>query len=262
MTLLHAAGLSVSLGRKTILQDVTFSLQPGTLVGLLGPNGSGKTTLLRAISGLIRYTGSLSLYGKEVSTWRTRSLARQVAIVRQGAQLLFDFTVQEMVLLGLSPHKRLLEGTSSADLNRVGAALAQVDLANYQQRSILVLSGGERQRVFLAQALAQDAGLLLLDEPTTHLDVHHQHGFLRLVCQLVDEGRSAISVFHDIELAARFCSHLLVVDGGRLVASGAPQAVVTEELMASVFKMQARVTRTGRGMLHIAYEKPLSCTAP
>ncbi len=198
------------------------------------------------------------LDGKELTSWKARSLARSVASVRQGAQLLFDFSVQEMVLLGLSPHKRLLESTSTEDLERVNKALAEVDLARYQRRSILSLSGGERQRVFLAQALVQDAGLLLLDEPTTHLDVHHQHGFLQLVRALVEAGRSAIAVFHDIELAARFCTHLLVLDEGRLIADGTPQEVVTQALLASVFKMRTRIVPNYGGTLRIAYEMPLA----
>ena len=257
--LVQASHVSVSLGRKPvpILHEICFSVHEGSLVGLLGPNGSGKTTLLRTVSGLLPYTGSLQLYSSEVSTWNTRALARRVAVVRQNTQLLFDFTVQEIVLLGLSPHKRLLEGTSRHDYARVKAALMQVDLNGYQERSILSLSGGERQRVFLAQALVQDATLLLLDEPTTHLDVHHQHRFLQQIRAHVAEGRNALAVFHDLELAARYCTHLIVLDGGRLIAEGTPADVLTEALLASVFKMRTRIRNDQGGELRVAYDLPL-----
>ena len=256
--LLRAAGLSVTLGRTPTLQDVSFTLESGTLVGLVGPNGSGKTTLLRAICGLLPYQGSLRLRNQEVSTWKARALAQHVAFVRQGAQLSFDFTVREMVLLGLSPHKRLLEHTSNSDHQRAQVALDRVDLSGFEGRSMLSLSGGERQRVYLAQALVQNAELLLLDEPTTHLDVHHQHGFLQLVSTLVDSGRAGLAVFHDLELAARYCSHLLVLSGGRLVAQGPPQDTITEALLASVFQMRATVDGTGGPALRIAYLEPKS----
>ncbi len=254
----------MALGRRPapILHDLGFSVQAGTLTGLLGPNGSGKTTLLRAICGLVPYAGSLQLQGTEIADWRARALARSVAIVRQGAQLLFDFSVQEMALLGLSPHKRLLESTSARDLERAHQALAQVGLASFYRRSMFSLSGGERQRVYLAQALVQDASLLLLDEPTTHLDVHHQHGFLRTVVDLVKAGRSSMAVFHDIELAARYCKYLMILDRGRLAAHGTPHEVVTEAMLASVFKMRSRVSATATGGLRITYEQPMAQPLP
>ena len=260
MPLVMADHLHITLSRKPILRAVTFALQPGTLVGLIGPNGSGKTTLLRAISGLVQYKGSLKLRGTEVRAWKARALAREIAFVRQSVQLLFDFTVQELVLLGLSPHKKLLESTSSDDRARVERALAQVDLAGFGARSMLSLSGGERQRAYLAQALAQDAQLLLLDEPTTHLDVHHQHGFLQLILGLVAAGRSALAVFHDIEMAAHFCTHLLVLDGGRLIAVGKPDEVITESVLASVFRMRTQITYNHGGTLRIAFGLPLDST--
>ena len=135
-------------------------------------------------------------------------------------------------------------------------ALFRVDLAGFENRGIRTLSGGEQQRAWLAQALVQDADLLLLDEPTMHLDVHHQFGFLQRVIALVEAGRTAITVFHDLELAARFCDTLLVLDQGALTAWGPPRTVVTASLLASVFRMHAKVTRQSSGTLRITYDSP------
>jgi len=256
--LLQATELCVALGRKEILRDLTFSVHPGTLVGLLGPNGSGKTTLLRALGGLLPYRGSLAFCGKEVIEWKTRNIAQHVASVQQGAHFLFDFTVQEMVLLGRSPYKRFLESASVGDHVRMRHALTQVDLAGYEHRSVLSLSGGERQRVWLAQALVRDPQLLLLDEPTAHLDVHHLYGFLQYVRNLVDAGQTAIVAFHDIALAARFCNHLLILENGCLAALGGPEQILTESLLASVFKMATQITSNEDAPLNISFERPIT----
>ena len=258
MSLITAQQLCVRIGTETILHDLEFGISPGTRAGLIGPNGSGKTTLLRAISGLIPYEGSLTLQGQEVAAWKARNLAQQLAFVRQRSPLSFDFTVQDIVLLGRSPHKGFLERTTRRDREQVQHALERVDLTGYATRSVLSLSGGECQRVFLAQALVQEAYLLLLDEPTTHLDVHHQYGFLDLVCELVAGGRTSITVFHDIALAARYSNCLFVLDRGHLVASGPPCAILTEALLASVFRMHTQLETTADGQLLIHYQAPVA----
>jgi len=258
MALVSAEQLSVALDGTEILHDLPFEVAPGTWMGLLGPNGSGKTTLLRTLAGLLPYRGTLVLDGRPVRAWSARALARRVAFVRQTTPLSFDFSVEELVLLGRSPHKGWLERYGGDDRTSVQEALARVDLSGFARRSVLSLSGGERQRVFLAQALVQEADLLLLDEPTTHLDVHYQFEFLNVVRDLVAAGRTVIAVFHDLELAARFSDHLLVLDEGRLVADGPPQAVLTETLLAEVFRMQARLATTSAGSVRIHYEAPVS----
>ena len=256
--LIAAHQLRIKIDGKRILHNLDFQIESGTQVGLIGPNGSGKTTLLRTMSGLLRYEGSLTMLGMEVHAWKARALARQMAFVRQATALSFDFKVREMVLLGRAPHKGFLEGDNRVDLERASWALDRVDLAGFSKRSILSLSGGELQRVFLAQALVQDADLLLLDEPTTHLDVHHQYGFLGLVGELVQSGKTSIAVFHDIELAVRYSQYLLVLDKGHLVASGDPLDIVTEQLLASVFSMRTRVEVAASGRLLISYEEPVT----
>jgi len=258
--LIAAEALSVALGERTILDGLTFEIPPGSFVGLLGPNGSGKTTLLRTLSGILPYKGKLLLEGRPLRQWPQRALARRVAVVRQTPGLIFDFTVEDVVLLGRAPHKGWLEPFTAHDRAKAHEALAAVDLAHATHRLLHTLSGGEQQRVFLAQALVQEADLLLLDEPTAHLDVHHQFEFLERVRALVAEGRTAIAVFHDLELAARYADRLLVLHQGRLVGDGQPASVLTETLIADVFRMAARLHHLEDNTPRIQYLHPISET--
>lgn len=256
--LLAADDLSVSLEEKPILQHLTFTVEAGTWVGLIGPNGSGKTTLLRAINGMLPYTGSLRLSGRPVRAWSAQEMARRIAFVRQNAALAFDFTVWELIRLGRAPHKRLLQSYTRHDQALIERALAQVDLAGFEERSVLSLSGGELQRAFLAQALVQEADVLLLDEPTAHLDVHYQFTFMNQVQALVDKGRTVLAVFHDLELASRYAGRLLTLDQeGHLAAAGTPSDVLTPALIASVFRMEANITDSRGGGLRIDYLRPV-----
>jgi len=257
MPAVFADRLNVSLDGKAILRELGFTVEAGMWVGLLGPNGSGKTTLLRTLGGLLPYTGTLTLFDRPVHAWKPRELARRLAFVRQATTLSFDFTVEELVLLGRAPHKGWLDVDTRADRERVRAALAQVDLAGFESRSMLSLSGGEQQRVLLAQALVQEAEILLLDEPTAHLDVHHQFEFIDHVHGLVKAGRTVVAAFHDLELAARFADQLLVLDRGRLAAAGPPRDVLTEALLASVFRMKARLELSDDDIPRIHYLAPL-----
>jgi len=258
MTALSAKNVSVSLSGKPILVGLDFEINGGSWTGVLGPNGSGKTTLLRAIAGLLEYTGTLLLNGKDVSVWSSREMARQLAFVRQSHSMAFDFRVRELVLLGRSPHKSMLSSYDDEDDRRVFEALESVDLGGFANRSFHSLSGGEQQRVLLAQALAQGADILLLDEPTTYLDVHHQYEFMQHVRGLVDQGKTVIGAIHDLELAARFSDDVLILRGGRVAASGTPSEVLNEELLAGVFRMRARVESDTNSSVRIAYDEPLS----
>jgi len=257
MALLSVSDLDVSLDGTHILKSVSFAVEAGTFVGLIGPNGSGKTTLLRAIGRMIGFDGQIELDGRPVETWSDRERARRLAMVRQAPSLTFDFTVKELVLLGRTPHAGWMQSYTPSDRARVEEALAQVDLQGFEKRSVLSLSGGEMQRVFLAQALVQEAGLLLLDEPTAHLDVHYQYAFMDRVKRLVEEGKTACAVVHNLELAARYAERLLVMDRGRLVADGPPAEVLTPAVIAEVFGMTADVDRDTDGRLRIEYKDPV-----
>ncbi|MCH8247234.1 MAG: ABC transporter ATP-binding protein [Bacteroidetes bacterium] len=264
-----SSGLTVELGKKEILHGLEFQVESGQWIGLLGPNGAGKTTLLRAMAGLLEYHGSLKLLDREIRDYRPRERAKRLALVRQTHALAFDFRVDELVLLGRSPYKSLLSVYDNSDLDRVSVALSLVDLKGFRERVMSSLSGGEQQRVFLAQALVQEADILLLDEPTTHLDVHHQYEFLYRVQEFVSEGKTVVGAFHDLELAARFSTHLLILQHGNLVASGPPELILNESLIADVFEMDAAVlsgetaadssmgSSTETAPLRIMYQRPL-----
>jgi iron complex transport system ATP-binding protein len=224
-------------------------------VGLIGPNGSGKTTFLRTLAGLLDYRGSLTLRGSEIRDWRPRDLARMLAFVRQSTTIAFDFTVADFVLLGRVPYGGLLGGFSPDDRRRLDAVLEETDMRGLGSRSIQELSGGEQQRAVLAQALLQEPSVLLLDEPTTHLDVEHQFRLLALVDErAASRGLTVISSFHDLELAARFADTLVVLSEGKIAAAGPAANVLTPKLLREVFRVRARVEAQATGPIRIEYD--------
>lgn len=255
--MLSAHRVNVTLGSTHILHDITCSVEKGEWIGLLGPNGSGKSTLLRAIGGLVSYTGTLCVDDQEVRTYSPQQLAQRLAFVQQNLQVGFDFTVKDLVLLGRAPYKRWFDPYGAEDYKRVETALYQLDLGGFENRSITELSGGEQQLVFLAQALVQEADLLLLDEPTNHLDIHHQHQLLHQIRELVNQQHTVITAFHDLNLAARYTDRVFVVENGQLAATGPPEEVLTETLIASVFQVVASVTTETDGYLNIRFHMPV-----
>jgi iron complex transport system ATP-binding protein len=257
MRALDVENLTVRLAGRPVLHQVGFGVDRGTWLGVLGPNGSGKTTLLRAIGGLLPFDGSIRLDGRPLDEWSDRDRARRLAFVRQSLGIAFDFSVQDVVLLGRAPHKGWLTPFDRNDRRLVRDALHHVDLEGFEDRSMFALSGGEQRRVLLAQALVQQADLLLLDEPTTHLDVHHQFEFLDHVRRLVDGGATAIGVFHDLELAARYTDRVLVLDDGRVRADGPAREVLSTELIARVFLMEVESRGAGDSDLGLRYRAPI-----
>jgi iron complex transport system ATP-binding protein len=256
MPVFSADALHVQLDDRPILHDLGFTVEPETWTALVGPNGSGKTTLLRTLGGLLPYSGALGLDGQPVRSWKPRALAQRLAFVRQSPSLAFDFTVEEFVLLGRAPHHGWLEGLTAGDRQRAHDALAELDLLGFADRALDTLSGGEQQRVQLAQAIAQEAGVLLLDEPTAHLDVHHQFDGMDRVAALTPR-RTVVAAFHDLAFAARYADRLLVLDRGRIVADGPPAAVLTPDLIRSVFRMEADVVSALDRPLDIRYLAPV-----
>jgi len=247
--MIEVEGIDVSLAGERVLKDVTASAQDG-LVGLVGPNGAGKSTLIRAINGTATPDdGVVRLEGDEVRSLSSRETARRVATMPQNTDVSFEFSVQEVVRMGRHPHVSRF-GTDTS--GKVGEAMERVDVARFADRSVHEVSGGERQRVLLARCLAQDADVLLLDEPTASLDVGRAVETLSLVRSLVDEGRTVVAAIHDLNLAARFCDELVLVDDGRVVSSGAPEDVLTQENVERVFGTSAVVERdTATGAVRV-----------
>lgn len=246
-----ARNLSWGVGGKAILQDVSVDIAPGTTLGLLGPNGSGKSSLLRLLAGLRRPDrGQVTLDGRDIARIGRRDLARRVALVQQHAATQMNVTVEDVVMLGRTPHRAPLAGWTAADRAAVDRALAQVDMTAFRHAPWQVLSGGERQRVQIARALAQDPRDLFLDEPTNHLDIQHQLDLMRLIARL---GLTSIVALHDLNHAAQFCDRLLVLDRGRVVADGPPDRVLTPALLAQVFRVDCDFHRSPDGRRHILF---------
>ncbi|MGH4032743.1 ABC transporter ATP-binding protein [Actinomycetota bacterium Odt1-20B] len=239
---LRVHGLSYEIaGRGRPLVDaVDLTAAPGETVGLVGPNGSGKTTLLRCVYGTLRPTaGRALLDGDDLTAMAPKARARRLATVPQDGQAVFELTVHEVVAMGRSPHKRFWEADTAADTALVTEALERVGVAELAHRPFPSLSGGERQRALVARALVQRPTLVVLDEPTNHLDIRYQLEVLSLVRQL---GTTNLLALHDLNLAAYYCDRLYVLDGGRVVASGAPKEVLTAELLARVWGVTAEVS--------------------
>jgi len=235
--------LTVVYGQIVALRQVSLSLAAGELLGVVGPNGSGKSTLIRAITRLVRpLGGDISLDGKEVGRLSQRELARWAAVVPQNPYLPDAFTVLEVALMGRTPHLGLLQSEGRADLAAVRRALEQTDTWHLAGRRMGELSGGERQRVVVARALAQETPLLLLDEPTAHLDMGHQAAVLDLVRRLCrTEGKAVLAAVHDLSLAGQYCDRLVMLNEGRVVGEGEPEEVLSPELLTSVYGTRVSV---------------------
>ncbi|SDW46149.1 ABC transporter ATP-binding protein [Roseicitreum antarcticum] len=251
----RAENLRWRAGGKLIVDEVSLSVETGQVLGLLGPNGSGKSSLLRLLAGLRRPEGGrILLDDTDIARLPRRALARQVALVRQHSATDTNMSVREIVRLGRTPHRAALSGWSVADERAVETALAQTGMAARAGQGWQSLSGGERQRTHIARALAQQPTTMFLDEPTNHLDIHHQIELLGLVRRL---GLTSIIALHDLNHAAMFCDRVLVLQDGHAVASGTPANVLTESLLAHVFKVACRVTTVpGQDWPHIVFLPP------
>jgi iron complex transport system ATP-binding protein len=241
---LEARGLSVTIGRHRIVADVSVAVETGEWVALIGPNGAGKTTLLRAFAGLRPFAGQVVAAGLDVASGHRRELARRIALVPQQPHTPAELTVAEYVLLGRTPYIGYLATEARSDRLAAERAIARLGLRPYIDRSLGSLSGGELQRVVLARALAQEAPIQLLDEPTTALDLGRQQQVLELLDGLRrDSELTVISAMHDLSLASQYADRLLLLDAGRLVAEGSADTVLSEEAIATHYGAQVRVIR-------------------
>ncbi|MDY6779552.1 MAG: ATP-binding cassette domain-containing protein [Halobacteria archaeon] len=246
-SVLEIEDVDVELGGERILTNVRHRVDEGRFIGLVGPNGAGKTTLIRTMNAVLTPDdGTVFVAGDDVSDLSSKEVSRRTATVPQNTSISFEFTVRKVVGMGRYPHVPrfgTLRGYDpGAHEERVEKAMKQTQVHELADRSVEDISGGERQRVLLARALAQDADLLLLDEPTSSLDINHQSRTLSLVRRLSegedplsDNSRTVVAALHDIDAAARFCDELVLLDEGKVVSSGTPHEVVTEENLQDVF---------------------------
>lgn len=235
-------GLGFSYAGRPALEGVSLELTAGVLHGVVGPNGCGKTTLLDLLAGVRQpQAGSVRFLGREVGGWSRRELARRLSLAPQEYDLSFPFTVEQTVLMGRHPHIPRFASPGPADREAVDAALALVEADHLRGRLVTALSGGEKQRVVLARALAQQAPVMLLDEPTSRLDVNHGLMVLSALAQRVKDGGTAVAVLHDLGLAAAFCQRVVLMSGGGVLAAGPAEEVLTGANLERVFGVRARV---------------------
>ena len=261
--LVEAEGVGFAYGHRAVFEGVALAVRSGELVALCGPNGAGKSTLLRLLLGLhAPSAGQVRLGGEPVTTLSRRQIARRAALLPQDAPVDLPLTVREVVALGRLPHLERFQPEGVADARAVERALEATDVASLAERPVAELSGGERQRVHLARALAQEAPLLLLDEPIAGLDLAHQLQALDLLRTIVDAGRGALVALHDLSLAARRCDRLIFLAEGRIRADGAPAVVLTPEALAEVFAVRAEVRFDGDGRPFVLPHEPLRGARP
>ncbi|KQN64542.1 MULTISPECIES: Fe(3+) dicitrate ABC transporter ATP-binding protein FecE [unclassified Erwinia] len=242
MTQLTVSGLRAGYGSTPILHDLSLTLPAGRITALLGPNGCGKSTLLRCLAGLLTpRAGEIRLNDTPLSHITPRQLGRQLALLPQQPVTPEGITVAELVGYGRSPWLNLFGRLSGLDRQQVAAAMAETQVDGLADRQVSELSGGQRQRVFLAMALAQQTPLLLLDEPTTYLDINHQVELMALLHRQQQQGKTVVTVLHDLNQASRYCDHLVLMAAGRIVASGSPRQVMTPDLLRSVFSIDAEI---------------------
>ena len=249
---LEVNDVAVQIASRRIVEEVSLHVAPGEIVGLIGPNGSGKSTLLRSIYRLLKpVAGYVQLGSDDVWKLSAREAARRTAVVVQETPSDFEFTVAEVVEMGRTPHKGLLEADNQRDAQIVAEALRRVNMTAFAERSFNTLSGGEKQRVLVARALAQEPKLLVLDEPINHLDIRYQLELLNLVRSL---GITTLVTLHDLNLAATYCHRLYLLADGKIVTAGTPEDVLTPAWVRDVYGVAAVSGQhpiTGR--LHLAF---------
>lgn len=249
-----AQNIRKKINDNVILKDISLQCESKKFIGIIGPNGSGKSTLLKCIYRVLKPDcGTILFDDKELNKMTVRESAKKMAVVAQHNYYNFDFTIEEVVLMGRSPHKKSMEKDNSEDYKIVDDALKTVGMISYKGRNFSTLSGGEQQRVILARALAQKTECLILDEPTNHLDIKYQLQLLDIVKKL---DLTVISAIHDLNIASMYCDYLYVLKKGQVVAEGNPKEILTVDLIKEVYDVDTNIISDELGVTHILY-KPL-----
>ncbi|MBQ4767796.1 Fe(3+) dicitrate ABC transporter ATP-binding protein FecE [Pectobacterium versatile] len=239
---LTTQNLTAGYGDKRILDGLSLALPAGKITALLGPNGCGKSTLLKCFAKLlIPESGTIQLNGKSLSTFSARQLSRHLALLPQQHLTPEGITVRDMVAYGRSPWLSLWGRLSPDDRQRVQLAMEKTHIVDLADKRLTDLSGGQRQRAFLAMLLAQDTPVVLLDEPTTYLDINHQVELMKLLRELNQAGKTVVTVLHDLNQASRYCDHLVMLADGRVIAQGSPDEVMKPDLLQRVFSIDAEI---------------------
>ncbi|KOO14910.1 iron ABC transporter [Vibrio xuii] len=234
--------LSVSYGKDTIIQNLDLDIPEGKITALIGPNGSGKSTLLKTLCRINKgFEGELSVLGKPIKSYPDKELAKHISLLPQVLTTPEDITVRRLVEYGRSPYLSYWGKLSQQDHQKVDQAIEETQIQDLVDKKVDALSGGQRQRVWIAMVLAQDTPIVMLDEPTTYLDLSHQVELMKLIQKLNANGKTIIVVLHDLNQACRYCDHLVVLKSGKIAVTGAPETVFTESLLKDVFDLDAVV---------------------
>ena len=249
MSVLNFDNVSVSLQGKDIVNNVSFKVPKGKFLALLGPNGAGKTTLLKAASGLAAYSGSLTLFDKELNLLTPHETGHIISYVPQGADVHWPMCVRDIVALGRLPYHRGFAINETKDQNAINTAIEILDLSQLTDRSFNALSGGEKSRVMLGRALATEPKILLADEPTAALDPYHQLQILNVMQRMTNQGVSVVTILHDIFLAAQFADIVVLLHHGQVIAFGKPEEVLTPKILKRVYNISLlQDIQFGRGL--------------
>jgi iron complex transport system ATP-binding protein len=247
---LELSSVSITRGKKQVVHDLSFSVNKPELIGIIGPNGAGKSSLMRAIAGLLPFSGSIWLDNISMTTLRAEKIARRLAYLPQERVVHWPLTVKEVVMLGRIPHRKAFGSASRDDIKAVDEAMRHLEISKLANRSFSTLSGGEQARVLIARMAAQETQLIIADEPTSGLDPSHQIGLMQLFQTFVASGKTVLTSLHDLPLSSRWCDRILLIKEGRVVADGAPDAVMTVERIAEVYGVQAvKSTVNGRPLI-------------
>ena len=252
--MIHVNNISFSYSNGAqALHDVSFTCAPGTITGIIGPNGSGKTTLIKLMAGLLKPgDGEVLLDDKSIAERSVTERSREMAYVAQSEQIPFPFKAFEVVLMGRAPHRRSLAFESKKDIAIALEAMAATESKSFAQRSIFELSGGERQRIILARALAQQPKVMLLDEPTSSLDIRHKIAFYNLLTQKCRGGDlTAVAAMHDINLASQICDQIILIVEGRVARAGTPSEVLVKNALDQAFGTDLYIGQNGAGQTYI-----------
>ena len=244
MAVLQVEKLQIGYGSRCVLKEASFSIGKGEIVGIIGCNGAGKSTLLKTIRGLLpKQGGSVSYFGKPLEEYQDKELATKIAYLQQHVELGFGYTGKDVVMAGRYPYMKWWERESEADEKLALACMAYTGTADLAERPINEVSGGQKQRILIAKVLAQQTPIIFLDEPTTGLDMVYQEEIFRFAKALAGQGKTVLMVVHELNLASKYCSRILLLGEGTLLADGAPQAVFTEELLSRAYKADICVER-------------------
>jgi iron complex transport system ATP-binding protein len=251
MSILEVENLSAGYGNGYVIQDISFSLNKGEFISILGRNGSGKSTLIKALQGLLKnISGRTTVEGEDISSLSPRKIAKKVAYVPQIFSFSFEFSVMEIVFMGRYIHQGRLGGTSSSEHRIIDEIMNLAQIAHLKEKKIAHLSGGERQRVFIARALAQDTPLLFLDEPSSHLDISYQVDIYHILKQLQEEkGKTILLTEHNINLAIPYSQKIMLLKDGKIQAQGTPKELITKDNIKKVFHADVDIRENLRSRL-------------